>query len=269
MSDSPEETVPPEVFNRVVYALLAPAVRLALNFEVSVKDLTRWLHMAYYQEARSRGMKNREIAESLGVSMRKLAALSSQLKRNFLPEEDLHKLPRRIEYMLWAGPLSSARIKQTLPEIDPPERVDEALEMLIKQGRIRALEDRLQRFEVVKSEFRLVDDELGARLDGLGNLTSSVSNAVYSRFFAGPSVPAFARTLSFRVRKASVARLRKLYDEVIWETLRKLDEEASGEPDEDVEQIDLSLLWAPHEFLRAKLKAELMARRRRETTENS
>ena len=53
----------------------------------------------------------------------------------------------------------------------------------------------------------------------------SVTNAVYGRFFrAEPR--AFARTLTFRVRKDELDELRKLYEEVIFPKIVELDARA-------------------------------------------
>ena len=255
------EHQPPEFLDRLVYALLAPAVRLAYTFRIPSKQLTRWVQLAYYHETRNQGLKMREASDRLDVSMRKVAQLSSQLKRNFLPDEEAHELPRRIEFMLWAGPLSVARIKQTLPDIEDATAIDEAVALLLKQGRIRALGDKTHRYEVVRSEHRLVTDRLAARVDGLSNLTSNLADTVFSRFLRSADPRSFARTLSLRVPRAALGQLRELYDEVVWETLRRLDAEARDLDDEEVERIALSILWSPHELLRGVLQGELAASR--------
>ncbi len=258
--DTSVAPLPPEVLNRLVYALLAPAVRLAYTFRIPSKELTRWVQLAYFHEARHQGLKMRETSERLNLSMRKVAQLSSQLKRNFLPDEAAHELPRRIEFMLWAGPLSGARIKQTLPDVDDGA-IDEAIDLLCEQGRIRPNPDRAERFEVVTSEHRLVTDMIAARVDGLSNLTSNLANTVFSRFLRSGDTRSFARTLDFRVPRQAIGRLRALYDEVLWEALRRLDTEAQDLKDGDVERISLSILWSPHELLKRVLQSDLAAER--------
>ena len=85
-----------------------------------------------------------------------------------------------------------------------------------------------------------------ARLDGLNNLLSTVANAVDARFFQD-NPHAFARTVSLRVREEDMPKLHALYNDVIWDTLRELD--ALARDDESAQEIDLSLVWAPYEFI--------------------
>ncbi|MEO1271243.1 MAG: hypothetical protein AAFX99_24390 [Myxococcota bacterium] len=109
------QTLEQETRTRVIYSVLVPAVRLAFVFRVPLKELGDLLQMAYYHETKRRGLKMRETSEQLGVSMRKVAQLSKRLKRNFLKPESDYGLPRQIEFMLWAEPLSELRIGQALP----------------------------------------------------------------------------------------------------------------------------------------------------------
>ena len=147
---------------RVVYALLMPPSRLAQLLRVPLKDLGEWAQMAYFHETRRRGLKMREAAELLDVSMRKVALLSKQLKKGFVDPDETHGLPRRVEFMLWAGPLSEARIAQAL-ELEPSD-VLTALESLQAQGRVEQVQGRTPTWRVVASEFRLVQSEWAARL---------------------------------------------------------------------------------------------------------
>ena len=52
---------------------------------------------------------------------------------------------------------------------------------------------------------------------------------------------------SMTEREMDMPRLHALYNDVIWETLRELD--ALAKEDEDAQEIDLSLVWAPYEFI--------------------
>lgn len=229
-----------------MFALLAPAVRLAFTFGIPLRELCDWLRLAYFQETRRRGQRMREAARTLDVSMRTVAMLSSELKQNFLDAQQQVGLPRRVEFMLWAAPLSAARLRQVLRGIEPGA-VDRALETLLEQGRIREVPGRTTRYEVVRSEFRLVDEKGWlARIDGLENFMGTVANAVYGRFFRNEP-RAFARTLSFHVRADSAERMRELYENTIWEALRAMDAEAKGKPDSTM--LDLSILWAPYDYL--------------------
>lgn len=254
----PEPIGEEELAQRLVYALLLPAVRLALASGMGSKDLARWAELAAFHEARRRGLKSREIADRLGMSMRKAAELSRRLKDNFLAPDTDHGLPRRIEFMLWAGAASASRIKQTFYEEDG-DAIDAALEALEAAGRVRRVPaGRTERYERVGAEARLVADQLVARIDGLNNLLSNLADVVDARF-RDEGVEAFARTVDFRVREADLPRLRALYEGVVWETLSELDRAAhdagAGEADEPTATMSLSILWAPHGRLTRALDA--------------
>ncbi len=232
---------PPALSERVIYALLGPATQLAFAFRLPLKPLLELLQTAYFHETRRRGLTTAEAAELLDVSPRKIAMLSRDLKHSFLPEDREVGLPRRIEFMLWAEPLSAARLTQVLDA--PTEAVEAAIAQLLAEGRIREEADRVTRYAVVRSEFRLVDQRGWlSRLDGLNNLLSSVTAAVKGRFF-DDEPRAFARTLNFRAVPGWGERLRTLYESTIFPALAALDEEARGCP--DAECVDLSVVWAP------------------------
>lgn len=233
-----------DVRRRVLYALLSPVARLGFLFGVPLRGLGELVQMASFHETRRRGLKTGDVAARLGVSPRKVALLSKLLKRNFLEGERGHSLPRRIEFMLWAGPLSAARMKQVLTEHDDGE-IEAALDQLEQQARIRRVPGRTERFEVVGAQYRLVSRDWLARLDGLDNLMASVANVVFARFFKGER-RAFARTVSLRVRDADIARLEALYAETIWPALVALDEAAHDDPES--RSMDISILWAPYEY---------------------
>lgn len=239
---------PEELRRRVLYALLLPAVRLSLVFGLSLKEAGELLQMAYYHEARRREMKMQEIGDRLGISMRKVAQLSHQLKVNFAQPEAAHELPRRVEFALWARPLSAARLAQTL-RVDL-EEIERALQALQEQGRARQELGRTATWRVVRDQGRLVQDAWLARVDGLQNLLGTLANAVYGRFFEDEP-GAFARTLSLRLRNQDQGALRALYEEIIWPRLAELDQRAQG--DADAHEVDVSILWAPYEYIHKKL----------------
>jgi hypothetical protein len=242
---TPTET-DPELARQVTYALLLPVVRLALALGVPLREVAGQVEVAYFHETRRQGLKSREAAAQMGASMRKVAELSSRLKQAFLGMQVEHELPRRIEFLLWAEPQSEVRIRQALPDVEP-EEIAAALARLVEEKRAVLDEGRTPRYEALKVERRLVSDSLLSRLDGLNNLAGNLGHAVYARFFRGEA-RAFARTLNFHVRPEDLPLLQRLYQETIWPALRELDERASKSP--DAEAMDLSVVWAPHEYMR-------------------
>jgi len=240
---------------RVIYSLLMPAVRLGLLFRFPLKEMGDLMQMAYYHEAKQQGLKMREISDQLEISMRKVAQLSKRLKRNFLRPESDHGLPRRIEFMLWAEPLSELRIGQALPNAEPGA-IEAALEQLLEQGRIERVVGRTVTYAVVRSEARLVERGWLARIDGLNNVMGSLTNTVYARLFDNdPS--SFARTLSLRVRSEDIGDLQALYQEVIYPALCALEEKAQGDMGDEVKTMDVSLLWSPVDYVDGALKDTL------------
>lgn len=245
------ETNQEETQRRVLYALMLPAVRVAYAFGVPLRDLGELLQMAYFHEARRHGLKMKEASQHLDISMRKAAQLSSQLKASFAQPDQEHGLPRRIEFALWAQDLSAARLAQVLRE--EPEDIEVALGELERQQRVRLNPGRTPTWSVQRQQGRLVQDAWSSRLDALQNLLGSVTNAVYGRFFqAEPR--AFARTLSLRLRPQDRQALQDLYEKVIWKQLAALDERAKDDP--QAEDIDVSLVWAPYEYIQRRLAGD-------------
>ena len=191
--------------DRVVYGLLRPAARVALAFGIPLKQLRERLQMAYFHEARDRGLKLREIADILDVSPRSAALLSKQLKENFLDVEAEVALPRRIEFLLWAEPLSAARIKQVLVEVDGDE-VDAALDKLRDEGRIVAEPGPRGRWRVARAAFRLVDEKGWlSRLDGLDTLLATIRSRCRRLRFGWLTEADVARVLVEREGVAAAA----------------------------------------------------------------
>ena len=133
------------------------------------------------------------IAEHLGVSRRKVDQLSRLLDNfeRFVAPEDGESLQRRIEFMLWAQPMTRSRLKQVLPRWDDIE-IETALANLQSAGRV-TLRDGA--FRITTPERRLVRDDWLARVGGLTHQLASVSSAAVGRFFNDDD-RAFARTVS-------------------------------------------------------------------------
>jgi hypothetical protein len=238
MTDRPEID-DGELQRRVLYSLMLPVVRLARVFGVPLKELAGWLEVAYLHESREAGLSTAEISRLFGVSRRTLVELSRRLKANFFAPERHEGLPRRIEFMLWAGPMSGGRIRQSLSAVAPTE-VDSALAQLVRDGRVQHRPGRTDLYQVPRAEFRLYRDDWLARIDGLNNHLASVASTVYARFFRAPH-PAFSRTLNLRARPADLDALEALYRDVIFPRLAELDALARGA--DDAIDVDLTFHW--------------------------
>ena len=234
-----------ELRDRVLYALLGPAARTARVLRTPLGTLRDWLEIGYFHDARKQDLKLKEIAELMEVSMSKVALLSRALKENFIREDAEAALPRRIEFMLWAGPLSPAKIKQVLPDADADD-VDETLRALVDEGRIHAEGEGDQvHYGLTMATDRRVWDSWLARIDGLNNALRNVADAVYARFFTDEEA-AFARTVTFHVRREQLGELQAFYEQ-LFARIVELDGEACDDP--DALALSLSMFWAPHDYL--------------------
>ncbi len=253
-TDRQEEISEEELRERVLYALLGPAARLGTVFGTPLGVVRELAEMAYYHETKRHGLKMKEVAELMDVSISKVALLSRALKENFFRDEAAGELPRRIEFMLWAEPLTLARIKQVLTD-SSGEEVNDAIQELLDQGRVqKRREDPHVFYELAIKTDRRVWDSWLARIDGLNNVLRNVTDAVYARFF-GADVAAFARTLTFRVHPDDLHELQKFYEEQLFELVHRLDARAEETPDEAL-PLALSMFWAPYEFLKNQVEDE-------------
>lgn len=238
-----------EAQDRVLYAFVRAAARLGATFGMPLKGFERFAHMATFHVLRTQGLELGAIAERLQVSRRKVDQLSRLLKENFF-ERHIEAtsdaaLGRRIEFMLWAEPLSTRRICQVV-HTAPPEAVDAALSRLVEAGRIAEGDD--GKWQTTTPSRRLVRDDWLARIDGLNHQLGAVLRAAHGRFFKRDS-RAFARTVSLRVRRARVPELEALYRDVIWPALVALDADCQDADPADIEEMIVSLCWASAEPL--------------------
>ena len=228
-----------ELGERLIYALLRPAVRMAMRSRLPMKELIRLTKLAYFQELRARGLTLQETAESMNTSMPTAARLSREIKRNFLRPEIEHQLPQRIEFMLWAEPLSRARLHQLISD-HPAADIDEALDAMLEEERIVVSPSSNDVFALESPGVRLVRDSWFARIGSLNHILENLSNTVVTRFFEGPH-EAFARTLNFRISAERFEQLQRFYEEIIWSSLVEFDEDAKGA--DEVRDVRLSLFW--------------------------
>ena len=232
-----------DLVKRLTYAALRPAARLAVRGGFALRDMKKLIELAYYQEARRRGLKMKEISQLMSISMAKVGLLSKDLKEYFLQPELEHGVGRQILSLLWAAPLSEARIAQALPEFEADE-VSAALRQLVDDGRITPLDGRTEVYALAAPMHRLQTDPWMAKVDGLNTLLDSVSLAVHGRFFRDDK-RSMVRNVAFRVRDEDLDRLREHYEQQLFPLICELDEAVSGT--DDSVPIRLSILWAPDE----------------------
>ena len=233
-----------ELSTRVLYAFIQASAELSALFGVGLKTFERLSHMAAFHVLRKRRVDLNDIAIQLGVSRRKVDQLSRLLKDHFFEQfiapEDGEALQRRIEFILWAQPVSDSRLKQVLPDEDPIE-VEAALNALIQDNRVLIKDGK---YGITTPERRLVRDDWLARVGGLTHQLSTVSKAAVGRFIKDDE-RAFARTVSLRVRHDRLVALEALYRDEIWPLLASLDAECSDCPETESMTVNFSVCWTP------------------------
>lgn len=247
MNKKPPKISPDELKERVLYSLLGAATRLAEAFEFPMKSLSKWLEVAYYHEFKDRELSQGDIAEIVGVSRRKIADLAKKLRQNFMRPETEATLPRKIEFILWAGKQPEGRIHQILDA--PDEDIDRALEQLVDEQRVIKNPGRTTYYEVPRQTFRLYDKNWVRKIDALDNHLANVVDGIYARFFNNDD-RAGARTVTFRVNDEDIDEIEKLYEETIFPKLVELEKRTADPDDRDdgVTEMSLSVNWAPYEY---------------------
>lgn len=224
----------------VIHGLLRAAAGLAKKAGIAAPEFGHMAEVALYREVAADADGQAEIATRLDVSVRTVATLSKSLKLLFGADVDALSLERRVLFTLWTGPLSAARLAQALNQ--PTDEIQGVIDGLVEQGVIRAIEGRTTTYSVSSGEARRVGHDWPSRLDALHNLAGAVANTVDARFFRGEQ-DAFARTLTLRVRPSDMDRLSALYEQQIWETLRRID--AAANDTDDAREMELAIVWAP------------------------
>lgn len=259
---------------RVLYSLMGILARLVHLFDLRLKDVSQLLETACFHYLRQRGYKLDEIAGRFEISPRKASMLSRQLKDGFFRAEREHGLPRRIEFLLWAEPMSAARIAQLLRGEEEEEAIKEAIEELLEQDRIRlASGHHVPTYELDKQASRMYRDAFDTKIDGLNHYASQVANVTAGRFaFEDPRT--FARTVTLRVLPEDLDTLQQLYQHTVWPTLTEIDARAAAaierrektsshtgqEPPareaatDAPEPFDLSISWTPYQLIENKKK---------------
>jgi len=241
-----------ELQRRVLYAIVRPLVRLAEAFRVPLAEVVDLVQTAYFHHLRDKGLKLAAIGERLAISERGAKRLAKQLRETFLDAERRYDLPVRIEFMVWATPMSRTKVKQVLGV--PGRDVEEAIDQLIGEGRLLEEEEgRTPRLVVNRRVNSLVRDTWLTRIGGLNSFLGNLSDAVYGRFFrAEPQ--ALARTLSFLVRRGDEGELERIFTEVLVPAIQALDER--GQAADEAESFRLSLCWAPYEYLARQIGSD-------------
>ena len=230
-----------DVSERIAYAALGPLARIASRIALPLRRAKQLTELAYYQEARRRGFKIREIQDLMSVGFSKAGSLSRQLK-DYFSEPDLEiGLQRRVLLLLWGVPLTRKRIASALEGYDA-EEVDRTIDRMLAEGRLEEVPGRTTRYQVVVNHQSLVEDRWIARVEALNSLMTTLAQTVEARFFESDD-RAFVRNLSFRVRPEDLPKLQALYREQIIPLIQELD--GAVESEDDTLPLRLAVMWTP------------------------
>ncbi len=261
-----------ELQRRLVHAMARLVARFAGAFELPLAELVDLVQAAHLQTLRERGLTLSDIGRRMDVSERHAKRLLKQLRESFLDTERSYDLPVRIEFMLWAQPMSITRLKQLLR--DEPAAIDQAIVHLVEQqrvlvepgGRSPTLRPATAIQSLVVSPSAAVPkrDTWLARIGALNSFVASLGDAVYGRFIES-SPKSFARTLNFLVRDEDTPELQRFFNEQLVPFMTALDAKARSAADASAadtspetnpaESYRLSLCWAPYESMTRAVEA--------------
>lgn len=236
---------------RLLFSLLKPAVRMASRLEIPLDEVTRLMRLAYVQEVRRAGTPTPDAERKIGVSRRQLSKLTKALRSDFFEPETRHELPRRIEFLLQAGPLSFNRICQLLrperPEEEAFERsVEAALLGLVSEERVRLIGRGNRLYEIKQYSAVHIEGTWQRRVDGLNNQLEALFANVWSCFIH-PAPEGVGRTIRVRVHPDDVEHLTPIVNDTIFGRLSELESRSHGA---EARNVVVGFLWAPTDRLR-------------------
>lgn len=240
-----------ELDRRVLLGAISLGVKLAMKLEISLKEVTSLVRVAYMRELRAQGLSLLECADVLGVSERTAKNLARELRQSFdLPDKE-HTLPTQIEFMLWRAPMSLARLKQVIQEHDAAE-VEDAVALLVEQERV-SLDTTQNVYVTTQSVNSQLSTDWVKRVGGLNSLIDNLTRTITQRFFSVPEgqeqedgietdLSAFARTLSFYVSRGRLEELQQLFWKKVVPEIAALD--LASHEEEDAYSVKMTLFWA-------------------------
>ncbi len=243
---APKDQTSVDLHERIAFAMTLPLARLAGRFRIPLRRVKQLSELAYYQEMRRRGLRMAQIQEVMSVGFSKVGTLSRQFKDYHAMSGAEVGLQRRILLLLWAAPLTQKHILGALPDEDP-EQVLQVLTQMVQQAQLILVQGRTARYQVATQHNPLLKDQLLVRLSALQSLMTNVAQTVHARFLpnteSGEAIPAFVRTLNFRMRPEDLPKLERFYREALFPLIEELDGAVSSEQ-EDTLPIKLSFLWS-------------------------
>ena len=247
MMENEDKISATELQRRIVYSTFLPAVRLGRMFNMPLKEIKRWLSIAYLQEMKKQGLTQNEVAARFDVSRRTVIDLTKSLKENFFHPERHEGLHRRILFLLWAEPMWEGRLLKALSEFDERD-VKNALEKLIGEDTIEYNPTQTTRlYKLKKNAFRLYKNNWMARVDALNHQLNILTDTVFGRFFSNDE-ETFVRNVGLSIREEDLEELEAFYQDVIFPKLVALDE--ASKTSKGAKLINFSISWVPQDLIK-------------------
>ena len=198
---------------RLVFSALKLAIKLALQFEMSIKKIHELTEMAYFEELRKQNKTLKEIADILQITPRTAANYHNKFKSDFFVPENIDGLAYRIETALYEKkklPLSD--IEQLFHE-EEPQAVSSALKKLIKN---ECIELELGMYKRSQKHNILLQDEFDSKIAGFNNQINTIYETVWNRIVNNDKENSMARTFKFESNTTQV----KIMNSAVIEFLR-------------------------------------------------
>ncbi len=223
---------PVDVRLRVIKAALSPGIVLARVAALPLDDLEALVAVAYFEEARERGLSLRAIARRFGKSLRTIATLSKRASESGVLVEASRAIAvrrRLVEHLARAtGTQNAEELCQSVPDVRANE-VREQIQQLVDEGILTEVDGA---YQVAAAHLPLLGDELDQRLESLRLLLSGATQTIYRRFFSvGGDGTALARVLVFSAVRDDLSALAERLYEALRSGAIALDAAAQGRED--------------------------------------
>jgi len=166
------------LITRLIYALLRPAVRLAVRHGLTLHRFVELARLTFFDEHRKRSPHDMaQVAQTIELSLRQTAELSRQHQQNFFVDEGHEALLRNVIAALNPNAKSESQLAKEL-ELSA-SRVRKTLLTLTEQNFVSR---KGKLYHLQPGIISLVDDDLKRRVDGLHHQLEIISAAVDQRF---------------------------------------------------------------------------------------
>ncbi len=198
---------------RLVFSALKLAIKLALQFEISIKKIHELSEMAYFEELRKQNKTLKEIADILQITPRTAANYHNKFKSDFFAPENIDGLAYRIETALYEKKKLHLSDIERLFHEEEPQELSAALKKLIKN---ECIEIELGMYKRSPKHSILLQDEFDSKIAGFNNQINTIYETVWNRIVNNDKENSMARTFKFESNTTQI----KIMNDAVVEFLR-------------------------------------------------